>query len=162
VPTISKLDFVAIPSRDAERSRTFYGETLGLRADANAQYEFWAGETCLGIWEPEKLGMPFSPQKNGHLALHVGRVAVMQHQVVAVRVGEERHVAHAGVHDVARELDASGLQLGPRGGDVVGRLREKGRPARRRGAPLSVARRRSRSCRRAGSRSTGSGRGARS
>ena len=30
---ITKLDFVAIPSRDAERSRAFYGETLGLRPD---------------------------------------------------------------------------------------------------------------------------------
>jgi catechol 2,3-dioxygenase-like lactoylglutathione lyase family enzyme len=68
---ISKLDFVAVPSRDADRSRTFYVETLGLRPDDHAQYEFWLGETCFGIWQPERLGMPFAPQKNGHLALHV-------------------------------------------------------------------------------------------
>ena len=63
MPTISKLDFVAVPSQDAERSRTFYGETLGLRPDDNAQFEFWVGETCLGIWEPEKLGMPFARRR---------------------------------------------------------------------------------------------------
>ena len=34
---VEKLDFVAIPSPDAERSRTFYVETLGLRPDAKAQ-----------------------------------------------------------------------------------------------------------------------------
>jgi catechol 2,3-dioxygenase-like lactoylglutathione lyase family enzyme len=68
---ITKLDFVGIPTQDAERSRRFYGEVLGLRPDPNAQFEFWAGETCLGIWEPERLGMPFAPQKHAHLALHV-------------------------------------------------------------------------------------------
>jgi catechol 2,3-dioxygenase-like lactoylglutathione lyase family enzyme len=72
---ISKLDFVAIPSRDSERSRTFYSETLGLRPDEHGQSEFWAGEACLGIWEPERLGMEFAPQKNGHLAMHVDDVA---------------------------------------------------------------------------------------
>jgi catechol 2,3-dioxygenase-like lactoylglutathione lyase family enzyme len=72
---ITKLDFVAIPSQDSERSRRFYSETLGLRADERAESEFWAGETCLGIWEPERFGMEFAPQKNGHLALHVNDVA---------------------------------------------------------------------------------------
>jgi len=28
---ITTLDFVAVPSQDSERSRRFYGETLGLR-----------------------------------------------------------------------------------------------------------------------------------
>ena len=42
---ISKLDFVAIPSQDAERSRAFYVETLGLRPDDHARFEVWAGET---------------------------------------------------------------------------------------------------------------------
>ena len=42
---ITSLDFVAIPSQDAERSRQFYGETLGLRADDKANYEFWVGQT---------------------------------------------------------------------------------------------------------------------
>ena len=72
---VKGLDFVAIPSRDAERSRAFYGDTLGLRSDEHATYEFWVGETCLGIWEPERLGQEFAPQRNGHLALHVEDVA---------------------------------------------------------------------------------------
>ena len=71
---ITKLDFVAIPSTDWERSRRFYVETLGLRPDDHGRAEFWAGDTCLGIWEPARLGMEFAPQKNGHLALHVDDV----------------------------------------------------------------------------------------
>ena len=72
---ITKLDFVAVPSRDAERSRAFYIDTLGLRPDEKARFEFWVGETCFGIWEPDKLGGKFAPQKNGHIAFHVEDVA---------------------------------------------------------------------------------------
>jgi catechol 2,3-dioxygenase-like lactoylglutathione lyase family enzyme len=72
---ISSLDFVAVPSTDAERTRAFYVDTLGLRPDDKARFEFWVGETCFGIWEPSRLGREFAPQKNGHLALHVDDVA---------------------------------------------------------------------------------------
>jgi catechol 2,3-dioxygenase-like lactoylglutathione lyase family enzyme len=72
---ITKLDFVAVPSTDPDRTRAFYVDTLGLKPDENANYEFWVGETCFGIWEPAKMGMPFAPQSNAHLALHVDDVA---------------------------------------------------------------------------------------
>ena len=42
---VTKLDFVAIPSQDAERSRAFYRDMLELRPDAHAEFEFWAGDT---------------------------------------------------------------------------------------------------------------------
>jgi catechol 2,3-dioxygenase-like lactoylglutathione lyase family enzyme len=71
---LTKLDFVAIPSQDANRSRQFYGETLGLRSDNHAENEFWAGDQCLSIWEPANFGMEFAPQNNGHLAFHVDDV----------------------------------------------------------------------------------------
>ncbi len=71
---ITKLDFVAVPSRDAERSRSFYIDTLGLRPDETSRFEFWVGETCFGIWEPDKLGGTFAPQKNGHIAFHVNDI----------------------------------------------------------------------------------------
>ncbi|KAB2958902.1 MAG: hypothetical protein F9K16_12915, partial [Thermoanaerobaculia bacterium] len=41
---------------DAERTRAFYVDTLGLRPDQSARFEFWAGETCFAIWEPASLG----------------------------------------------------------------------------------------------------------
>jgi catechol 2,3-dioxygenase-like lactoylglutathione lyase family enzyme len=74
-PVITKLDFVAVPSRDAAHSRSFYVDTLGLRPDAKAQWEFWVGATCFAIWEPESMGMPFAPVAAGHIALHVDDVA---------------------------------------------------------------------------------------
>jgi catechol 2,3-dioxygenase-like lactoylglutathione lyase family enzyme len=71
---ITKTDFIGIPSTDAELSRRFYVETLGLRPDERGKFEFWAGDTCFGIWEPGQMGMEFAPQKNAHPALHVAAV----------------------------------------------------------------------------------------
>jgi predicted enzyme related to lactoylglutathione lyase len=71
---IRGLDFIGVPSQDPDRSIKFYTETLGLRPDKKAKYEFWVGDTCFGIWEPEKIGMTFMPQKNAHIALGVVNV----------------------------------------------------------------------------------------
>ncbi len=80
---ISKVDFVGIPSQDAERSRAFYVDTLGLRPDEHGQTEVWAGDTCFGIWEPARFGLPFAPQKNAHPALHVDDVAAARKELEA-------------------------------------------------------------------------------
>lgn len=61
--TVKSLDFVSVPSRDAERSRSFYVDELGLRPDPMARYEFWVGETCCVIWEPERFGMRFEHRR---------------------------------------------------------------------------------------------------
>ncbi|HMJ04126.1 MAG TPA: VOC family protein [Conexibacter sp.] len=111
MPLVTKLDFVAIPSQDAERSRGFYGETLGLRPDAQARYEFWVGDTCLGIWEPEKLGVPFAPQKNGHLALHVDDVAAARADLEAKGVAFTGDIVDTGVCHMALFTDPDGNDL---------------------------------------------------
>jgi len=87
---ITKTDFVGIPSTDAERSRSFYVETLGLRPDEHGRFECWAGDTCFAIWEPVKMGMEFAPQKNAHPALQVDDVAAARKQL------EDRGVEFAG------------------------------------------------------------------
>lgn len=108
---ISKLDFVSIPSRDAERSRRFYGETLGLRPDPKADYEFWVGDTCIAIWEPEKLGRPFQPQKNGHLALHVDDVAAARAELERRGVRFLGDTVDTGVCHMALFTDPDGNDL---------------------------------------------------
>ncbi len=71
---ITKLDFVSVPSTDSARSIAFYTETLGLRKDDVADFEFWVGDTCCVIYEPTKIGMEFAPQTTAHLALRVDDV----------------------------------------------------------------------------------------
>ncbi len=108
---IEKLDFVGIPSQDAERSRTFYGETLGLRPDTHSRTDFWVGETCFGIWEPEKLGMEFAPQKNAHPALHVDDIEAARAELEAKGVVFAGETFDTGVCHMALFTDPDGNDL---------------------------------------------------
>ena len=110
-PMITKLDFIGVPSRDAERSRTFYIDTLGLRPDDHARFEAWAGETCFGIWEPEKLGMTFTAQKNAHPALHVDDVAAARAELEARGVEFFGETLDTGVCHMAFFTDPDGNDL---------------------------------------------------
>jgi catechol 2,3-dioxygenase-like lactoylglutathione lyase family enzyme len=108
---ISKLDFVGIPSTNADRSRAFYIETLGLKPDPSSNYEFWVGETCFGIWEPAKMGMEFAPQKNAHPALHVDDVAATRAELEAKGVEFNGETLDTGVCHMALFCDPDGNDL---------------------------------------------------
>jgi catechol 2,3-dioxygenase-like lactoylglutathione lyase family enzyme len=111
VSVVTGLDFVAVPSRDAERSRAFYLETLGLRPDDKARFEFWVGETCFGIWEPERMGGTFAPQKNAHWALHVDDVAEARAELEGKGVEFVGDVLDTGVCHMAFFADPDGNDL---------------------------------------------------
>lgn len=108
---VERLDFVAVPSQDAERSRAFYVDTLGLRADDTARFEFWAGETCFGIWEPERMDMAFAPQKNAHPALHVDDVAKRRAELEEKGVEFLGDILDTGVCHMAFFTDPDGNDL---------------------------------------------------
>ena len=108
---ITKLDFVGVPSTDAERSREFYVETLGLRPDDHGRFEFWVGETCFGIWEPAKMGMKFAPQKNAHPALHVDDVAAARAELEEKGVEFKGDTFDTGVCHMAFFADPDGNDL---------------------------------------------------
>jgi catechol 2,3-dioxygenase-like lactoylglutathione lyase family enzyme len=108
---ITKLDFVAVPSQDADRAKEFYGETLDLRPDDHGDYEFWAGGTCLGIYEPARYGMEFAPQKNAHLALHVDDVAAARGELAAKGVEFAGDTLDTGVCHMAFFTDPDGNDL---------------------------------------------------
>jgi catechol 2,3-dioxygenase-like lactoylglutathione lyase family enzyme len=108
---ISKLDFVAVPSRDPERARAFYVETLGLRPDDKARFEFWVGDTCFGIWEPDRMGGTFAPQQNAHLALHVDDVAAARAELESKGVEFMGDIFDTGVCHMAFFNDPDGNNL---------------------------------------------------
>jgi catechol 2,3-dioxygenase-like lactoylglutathione lyase family enzyme len=107
----AKLDFVAVPSTDSERTRSFYIDTLGLRSDDRARFEFWVGETCFGIWEPSRLGIPFAPQKNAHLALHVDDIAAARAELEAKGIVFFGETLDTGVCQMAFFTDPDGNDL---------------------------------------------------
>lgn len=108
---ITKLDFIGVPSRDADRTRAFYVETLGLRPDPKSDYEFWVGDTCFGIWEPEKMGFEFTPSHNGHPALHVDDVAAARAELEAKGIEFLGETLDTGVCHMALFKDPDGNDL---------------------------------------------------
>lgn len=110
---ITSLDFVGIPSQDADRSIAFYTETLGLKKDEHSNYEFWVGDTCFGIWEPDKAGRKFEPQRNAHPALHVDDIDAARAELEAKGVEFFGENLDTGVCKMAffRDPDGNDLML---------------------------------------------------
>ncbi len=107
---ISKVDSVGVPSRDWQRSKRFYVETLGLRPDERSQNEFWIGDTCFGIWEPEKWGMQFRPAVGGFL-LHVDDVDAAREELEAKGIEFDSETVDSGVCRMATFHDPDGNEL---------------------------------------------------
>jgi catechol 2,3-dioxygenase-like lactoylglutathione lyase family enzyme len=109
--SIRKVDAVGIPSSDAERSRTFYVETLGLRPDEDARYEFWVGDTCFAIWQPAQFGGEYQPQGNSIVLLHVDDVAAARAELEAKGVEFRGETFDSGVCHIADFSDPDGNVL---------------------------------------------------
>jgi catechol 2,3-dioxygenase-like lactoylglutathione lyase family enzyme len=108
---ISKVDSVGVPSRDTQRAREFYVETLGLPPDENAWNEFWVGQTCFAIWEPARFGLEFEPQKNGIALLHVEDVAAARQELEEKGVEFAGDTIDTGVCHMASFKDPDGNEL---------------------------------------------------
>jgi catechol 2,3-dioxygenase-like lactoylglutathione lyase family enzyme len=110
---VTGVDFVAVPSTDWRRTRAFYVDMLGLRPDERSEAEFWAGNTCFGIWEPASFGMEFAPQRNGHVALHVDDVAAARAELEGKGVEFAGEIMDTGVCHMAffRDPDGNDLML---------------------------------------------------
>jgi catechol 2,3-dioxygenase-like lactoylglutathione lyase family enzyme len=70
---VERVDFVNIATRNAEQTRAWYRDLLGLPADPNNPDELAAGQVTLTFWEPEKEGIEFKPDIAG-FALRVADV----------------------------------------------------------------------------------------
>jgi predicted enzyme related to lactoylglutathione lyase len=105
------LDFVGVPSTDWQRTRAFYVETLGLRGDEHAQAEFWVGDTCFAIWEPDRFGVEFAPQKNAAFALQVDDVDAARSELEAKGVEFVMETFDSGVCKMAMFVDPDGNEV---------------------------------------------------
>jgi catechol 2,3-dioxygenase-like lactoylglutathione lyase family enzyme len=108
---IERLDFLGVPTQNPERSRAFYRDVLGLRPDEHAEWEQWAGDTCFGIWEPEKQGMPFVAQKGNPWPLRCDDVAEMRAELEAKGVRFFGDTLDTGVCHMAIFADPDGNEL---------------------------------------------------
>lgn len=108
---INRLDFIGVPSQDADRARGFYRDTLGMRPDEHTQYEQWAGETCFCIWEPEKVGMEFVAQRGNPWPLGCEDVAATRADLEAKGVHFHGDTLDTGVCHMAFFSDPDGNEL---------------------------------------------------
>ena len=108
---ITGLDFLGVPSQDPDRARAFYRDVLGLRPDPHAEYEQWAGETCFGIWSPERQGMPFVAQKGNPWPLACDDVPATRAELEARGVAFFGETIDTGVCHMAIFEDPDGNQL---------------------------------------------------
>jgi catechol 2,3-dioxygenase-like lactoylglutathione lyase family enzyme len=108
---IRKVDVVGIPSTDPERSRQFYVDTLGLRPDDNARFEFWVGDTCFAIWTPAWFGVEYQPQANSIVLLQVDDVPAARAELESRGVQFEGETFDSGVCQMANFTDPDGNPL---------------------------------------------------
>ncbi len=108
---IQRLDFLGVPSQDADRARTFYRDVLGMRPDEHGEYEQWAGGTCFGIWQPEQQGMQFVPQKGNPWPLGVDDVPAARAELEAKGVQFFGDTLDTGVCHMAFFNDPDGNDL---------------------------------------------------
>jgi catechol 2,3-dioxygenase-like lactoylglutathione lyase family enzyme len=108
---VERVDFVTIPTRDPDRARAFYHETLGLPLDPNNPREVQAGQLTLVFWSPEADGEPFVPLSSG-IALRVADVRAACDEFAAVG-GEVVGIEDTGVCQmgICRDLDGNVLIL---------------------------------------------------
>ena len=64
---VERVDFVSFLTRDIQRARSFYAETLGLEieTEGDSDMEFSCGQVTLDIFDPSSIGQPFSPSPAG-------------------------------------------------------------------------------------------------
>jgi catechol 2,3-dioxygenase-like lactoylglutathione lyase family enzyme len=80
-PTISRVDFVPIPTQDAPRATAFYRDVLGLEESQRTLErefsEFDLGGTTLSVWDPSTAELEFAANTNA-VALHTDDVTAMR------------------------------------------------------------------------------------
>ena len=112
--TITRIDFVPIPTQDAARATAFYGDTLGLAQSEHTVdkpfSEFDLGGTTLNIWDPTTAGLEFKANTNA-FALHTDDVHAMRTQLEGNGVTFHGDTFDTGVCHMAFFADPDGNPL---------------------------------------------------
>jgi catechol 2,3-dioxygenase-like lactoylglutathione lyase family enzyme len=111
---VERTDFVSVPVTDLERSRRFYGATLGLEEipGHGAWPEFQLGENLsLYLLDPTNIGQEFTGPHTAPIALRVADVAQAKAALEAKGVAFAGDVFDTSVCHMAIFHDPDGNQL---------------------------------------------------
>ena len=114
MPSITAVDFVPIPTQDAEKATAFYTDVLGLTQDEHTLdkpfSEFDLGGTTLSVWDPSSAGRDFQANTNA-VALHADDVKGMREQLEGKGVTFFGDTLDTGVCHMAFFADVDGNPL---------------------------------------------------
>ena len=114
--TVERTDFVSMPVTDIDRSRRFYGETLGLPlvSGDDTWPEYQLGENLsVYLIDPTNVGQTFTGPHSSHVALRVPDVAAARAELEQAGVEFEGEILDTGVCHMAffRDPDGNALML---------------------------------------------------
>ena len=107
---VERVDFVSVPTRDVDRARRFYAETLGLASKPGSPDEFETANVTLGLWEPAEDEEPFEPNTAG-IALRVADVETSREVLETAGVHFHGETVDTGVCHMAFFHDPDGNVL---------------------------------------------------
>lgn len=114
MPSITRIDFIPLPTQDADRATAFYRDTLGLEESQHTleepHSEFDLGGTTLSVWDPTVVGLEFQANTNA-VALHTDDVAAMRAQLEDTGVTFFGPTTDTGVCHMAFFADPDGNPL---------------------------------------------------
>jgi predicted enzyme related to lactoylglutathione lyase len=109
-----RVDFVAVPTRDARRAAKFYGETLGLERNPNSSdmwIEFETGNVTIALLPHEYTGRSEFVPSSGPIALRVPDVQEARTKLEAAGVEFQMDTIDSGVCFIAPFADPDGNSL---------------------------------------------------
>ena len=112
--TVERTDFISVPITDKERSKRFYGETLGLPlvSGDDGWPEYQLGENVsLYLMDPSNIGQEFSGPHTANIALRVGDVEQVRSELEGRGVEFEGDTLDTGVCHMAFFQDPDGNAL---------------------------------------------------
>ena len=113
---VERTDFITVPVTDIERSKQFYGQTLGLPQVSGQEGwpEFQLGENIsVYLMDPTNIGASFEGRHQAHIALRVPDVAAARAELEAMGIEFEGETFDSGVCHMAffRDPDGNALML---------------------------------------------------
>ncbi len=110
---VERTDFIAVPVTDMERSKRFYGETLGLPQVSEAGFpEYQLGENVsVYLLQLESIGGTFSGPHTAGFALRVPDVAETRLELEAKGVEFHGETLDTGVCHMAFFRDPDGNEM---------------------------------------------------
>jgi catechol 2,3-dioxygenase-like lactoylglutathione lyase family enzyme len=102
---VETVDFLAIPTRDIERSVRWYTEVLGLEPGAEGEVE--TPNVTISFWNPESDGEEFKPHLGG-FGVRVADVEEARRELEAKGVAFKGETYDSGVGDMGFFEDPDG------------------------------------------------------